>query len=149
MPVTRLLYYSENLLGNGRGSAFTNLSVIMDASKRNNRREGLTGALVVDPLWFVQMLEGERKAVWATFRRLEDDDRHANVVLVEMRESETRLFANWWMGLVRVGGEHGARIARHLVDGHLHPDTMSAAAMMDLMNDVAALGLAREATAAA
>ena len=149
MPITRLLYYSENVLGNGRGSAFAELARIMESSKRNNRPAGLTGALVVDPLWFVQMLEGERKAVWSTFRRLEDDDRHANVVLVEMREAEERLFANWWMGLVRVSDDNRDVLGKHLVDGHLRPHRMSAAQMSGLMSDVASLGLARETAAAA
>jgi hypothetical protein len=149
MPLARLVYYSENVLANGKGGAFAALADIMDASKRNNRPAGITGALIVDHLWFLQMLEGERTAVWNTFKRLDDDERHANVVLCEMREVETRLFANWWMGLVRLDEATRARISRHLVGGQLRPDAMSAGAILDLMSDIASLSLAREMAAAA
>lgn len=149
MPLTRLIYYSENQLGNGRGSAFAALSDIMAASKRNNRPIGLTGALIVDPLWFLQMLEGEREAVWQTFKRLDDDERHTNVVLVGMHEVETRLFANWWMGLVRLDDAMCDRLKHHLVHDRLQPPAMSGTAMTALMREIASLGLTREMAVAA
>ena len=37
--------------------------------------------------------------VWQTFDRIRDDERHANVVIAEVVDSDTRVFGNSWMGL--------------------------------------------------
>ena len=99
MPLSRLIYISENQLDRTNGSVLKELSAILSASNRNNRRAGLTGALVFDDMWFLQILEGERRNVWETFNRISEDERHSRVLLVEKRDVSERVFGNWWMGL--------------------------------------------------
>src|SRR5215213_2841436 len=97
--LTRLIYHSENHLGASGSTMIAELNDILDVSNRNNERSGLTGALLFDTLWFVQILEGEREAVSATFRRIAADTRHDGVTLMDVRPVDKRLFGNWWMGL--------------------------------------------------
>ena len=97
MPLVRLTYFSENQIDPTAGSVLRVLGEILNVSNKNNQRSEVTGALVFDDQWFVQVLEGERFAVWATFDRILEDSRHADVVIAEVVEIKTRIFANWWM----------------------------------------------------
>jgi hypothetical protein len=57
MAVTQLTYLSRNA---GAGDATTldeQLGQILEVSRRNNTRDGLTGYLVSDGTWFLQILE--------------------------------------------------------------------------------------------
>ena len=58
--LTRLIYHSENHIGGTSGKMVASLNTIMEAAIRNNQRANITGALIFDSLWFVQILEGER-----------------------------------------------------------------------------------------
>jgi hypothetical protein len=145
MALTRLIYYSEYQIVRGELSALDQLRSILRSASRNNRAHDITGALIFDELWFIQALEGDREAVWKTFQRICQDERHANVVLVEMREVEERCFANWWMGLATRNDHTEATFAPYLRNGHLSPSTMSAAMMLELIVELAKLGLSRQA----
>ena len=120
------------------------MAQVLAASNRNNKPKDITGALVFDDLWFLQVLEGERDVVWSTFERIKEDERHAQVTLVEMREIEDRMFGNWWMGLVTRNEVTEAAFKPYLASGRLQPETMPARKMLALIVEVSKLGLARE-----
>jgi hypothetical protein len=144
MTLTRLIYYSEYQIVRGEISALGQLTSILRSANRNNRAHEITGALIFDDLWFIQVLEGNREEVWRTFQRICQDERHSNVVLVEMREVEERQFANWWMGLATRNDHTEAAFAPYLRNGHLSPPTMSVDMMLKLMVELAKLGLSRQ-----
>ena len=48
---------------------------------------------------FIQMLEGEQDAVYQTFDRIQEDERHDNVLVLFEGISERRHFPNWKMAL--------------------------------------------------
>jgi hypothetical protein len=56
LPLSRLVYFSENQLDPKKGSALSQLSDILSASNRNNKLANITGALVFDDFWFIQVL---------------------------------------------------------------------------------------------
>ena len=95
-------------------------------------------------MWFLQALEGERQAIWRKFERIREDDRHANVVLVEMVEIEQRFFGNWWMGLAMRTEETEHLYAPHLRHGCFQADAMSAREIVALMEALSAHGLQRD-----
>jgi hypothetical protein len=147
--LTRLIYHSENHLGAADGKMIAELNAIMDTANRRNERDGLTGALLFDPLWFVQILEGEREAVSATFHRIATDERHDAVTLMDVRPIEQRLFGNWWMGLCMLRGDNAALFARHGLGARLDPRLMTGEQTLALALDLAAAGLNRRVNAAA
>lgn len=149
MPMIRLIYFSENLIEPNGRSVLSQLNDVLAASQRNNERDGITGALVFDDRWFLQILEGERAAVWRTLHRISDDERHANVVIAEAAEVEERLFGNWWMGLATRNAETAPLFAPYLRNGLLRPQDMSARAILDLVVRLANVGLSRKMAAAA
>jgi Sensors of blue-light using FAD len=73
------------------------LNNILSTSRRNNARDGITGALICRADIYLQMLEGSRKAVTTTFNRILQDDRHLDVVLMSCSDIKVRLFPAWAM----------------------------------------------------
>ena len=126
MSLTRLLYFSENTMDLAGKPLLVALRNILATSIRNNKAAGITGALVFDNDWFVQALEGERAAVWRTLRRIELDERHANVVVIDARWVDERLFEGWWMGLAVHTAQTAAAFAPYLKNGMLRPQHMTA-----------------------
>lgn len=78
------------------------LAEIIAVSDRNNRRDKLTGALLVSRGRFFQVLEGAAADVDRTLRRISADPRHTAIEEVLRREVKGRLFAGWSMVAARV-----------------------------------------------
>ena len=85
---------------------------ILQASRRNNVRDGLSGLLYADGRRFLQVLEGEPEAVEAAFARISADPRHRAVVVLSRREIATREFGDWAMAHRAPGDDADAFIAR-------------------------------------
>jgi len=92
MPVTQLIYAS-------RPFGFDNLALagILAVARRNNVRDGITGALICREDIYLQLLEGGQTEVKAAFDRIIRDDRHTDIKLLWTGETETRLFPHWAM----------------------------------------------------
>ena len=133
MHLVRLIYYSENRLDSAERSQLETLKDILDASKRNNARRGITGALVFDDFWFYQALEGERDAVWKAFTAIIDDPRHGDIVLAECTAIETRLFGQWAMRLAKPNAVTRSIFERFTVAGLVRPHLMSSTDMLDIL----------------
>lgn len=152
--LTRLVYHSENHLGaktaitgGSKLGMIDDLNAILAASQRNNEKAGVTGALLFDTVWFIQILEGEREAVSAVLRRIMSDERHDELTVMDCQPAEARLFGNWWMGLAMLRGDNGALFARHGLGARLDPRQMSGDQTVALARDLAAAGLDRKVAA--
>lgn len=97
MSLTRLVYFSTNRLPAGEPVAIQ-LKQILASAIRNNNRVAITGGLVFNRNYFLQVLEGDRAAVTAVFAAISNDHRHSQVELVEMKAADARLFGAWSMG---------------------------------------------------
>lgn len=73
------------------------LNQILSVARRNNARDDITGALICRADLYLQMLEGPRAAVTATFHKILADDRHLDVVLIACGDIKTRMFPKWDM----------------------------------------------------
>ena len=74
------------------------LTQIVKASRKNNPPVGLTGCLLYQDGYFMQMLEGRRKGVLELMERVSLDPRHKNVQIVAQGNEQRRLFLDWSMG---------------------------------------------------
>jgi hypothetical protein len=83
------------------------LDDILDASRRNNVRCGVTGLLVSGGRRFLQVLEGPEQAVLTTYARIQADPRHRGIVLLSCVNVAERAFGEWSMAH-RAGGAHVA-----------------------------------------
>jgi hypothetical protein len=90
--VRQLLYIST-----AAPSATVDVTGILAASLRNNRRAGVTGLLWTDDRRFLQVLEGEDAAVQGAFDRIKADPRHRAIVVLHDRTIAVREFGAWEM----------------------------------------------------
>jgi hypothetical protein len=97
MRPVRLLYFSRNKLDTSQGGLPEHVSQIVAKSVANNRKVDISGGLIFSREWFAQALEGDRGAVAETFARIERDDRHGEITVIESRTIESRRFGFWWM----------------------------------------------------
>ena len=83
MPLYRLVYASL------RGSRSPrDLVEILDQSEARNAVDAITGALVIMPDYYLQLLEGEHRVVDACYQRICRDPRHSHVGLILFEGAE-------------------------------------------------------------
>lgn len=88
----RLIYRSQPF-----GFDKAMLAGILSAARRNNPRDGITGALICRRDLYLQLIEGPADAIDALYARVEADDRHTNVQLLLSEEANERMFPAWAM----------------------------------------------------
>lgn len=93
----RLLYYSAAKVVLDDAA----LDAILDISRRNNAKAGITGMLLYAEAAFFQVLEGPDDAIAETYARIEQDPRHGRLILALNEGVETRDFPDWSMGFKR------------------------------------------------
>ena len=112
------------------------LAAILKASREHNPAEGITGLLCFSEGVFVQVLEGGRNAVNARYKRIVEDGRHRDVVLLGYEEIVERAFPGWTMGQVNLHRLNPALLLKYSEAGRLDPYTMSGAAMGALFREM-------------
>lgn len=71
-------------------------NILLDA-RRNNERDGVTGALICRRDIFLQLLEGPKAKVMACVARINPDDRHVDMKVHVSGPIDARLFGDWAM----------------------------------------------------
>ncbi len=78
---------------------------LLAVARTRNDAVGLSGMLLYSSQSFLQVLEGERGALDATYERIKADSRHSNLRLLADVPVTNRLFAGWSMGFEHVDDE--------------------------------------------
>ena len=73
------------------------LNGILSDARRLNPPNDVTGALICRADLYLQLLEGPKEAVEATYTRITRDDRHLEVQRLVSRPIDNRLFPDWAM----------------------------------------------------
>ncbi len=80
-------------------------------SARNNKRDQITGLLISAGNLFFQLLEGPPAAVDECYRRIKEDPRHTNVLLLSMEVGDMeRLCPDWDMKGIDLNDESQERL---------------------------------------
>lgn len=75
------------------------LASLLQLSRSNNQRLGITGMLLYKDDNFIQILEGEKQAVQELYEQhIARDPRHRNLMVLAEEEVLERLFDQWSMG---------------------------------------------------
>ena len=90
--VTQLIYMSEPF-----GFDDSMLAGILTDARRNNRRDGITGALICRQDIYLQLIEGDATAIDSLFARIAIDNRHLAVRELCRSDAAERLFPQWDM----------------------------------------------------
>lgn len=96
MTIHHAIYVSTaNKLMNG-----SELTALLEASRRNNDAACLTGMLIYHGGNFIQALEGPGATVEQTLQRIQQDRRHHSIKQILRYDTEEREFPDWSMGFV-------------------------------------------------
>lgn len=132
--LVRLLYVSR--------AADTLTPAMIDAiiaqSRKNNPEAGITGLLCHSGDVFMQVLEGGRAAVNATFTRIVRDTRHSDVQLLLYEEIAERRFAGWTMGRANLEKINISVLLKYSEKPVLDPYAVSGKASMALLDELMA-----------
>lgn len=80
---------------------FEDLKQILETSKVNNLKTGVVGILIHNHIDFLSCLEGEKKAIDATVKRVLADSRHYNIRVVGEEEINQHYFQEWNLGFMK------------------------------------------------
>lgn len=74
------------------------LAEMLEQSRQQNARAGITGVLLYNKGTFFQVLEGEEEQVDKTFEKIKADPRHHNIIKMKKGHITERNFSDWSMG---------------------------------------------------
>lgn len=150
-PLTRLIYVSASRLAPDPAHAAAELDGILAVSRRNNERDGVTGALLFSPWGFAQALEGPPRAVEATLARIAADPRHVEVAVLARGPARVRAFARWAMAAAAADADADAlaMLARRTGDAPRPEDAAQRPAAPEAETGPALVALMRRALLAA
>ena len=93
----RILYCSRNAVAGTPEAIAHEVRDILACSRRNNARDGITGGLLFSEGVFAQVLEGPAAAVERAFERIQCDERHGEVTVLQASPIAARDFPDWSM----------------------------------------------------
>jgi hypothetical protein len=144
MPLSRLSYISEFAWSWGRGSINSQFNAILRASVRNNERIGITGALLLEDGFFLQVLEGQHDALLAMMARIRVDERHRNIEIRTFVPVVARAFNGWWMACAERNSATDALFAPYTGSGRFDARSLTAGDIMHLLTGIERIGFANE-----
>lgn len=136
MKLHQLIYYSRNTISGDDRVLLQELRDIIKVSQRNNQREDITGYLIFDKTWFLQILEGERDRIFSTYMRIQKDPRHGSVNLVQTREVLGRSFPQWTMGGSMRTPEKQEIYLRYGIGAQIEPAKLTGGTILSLALDL-------------
>lgn len=80
-----------------KGLTSAEMDELLETSRMINDKNEVTGCLIHYNRRFIQILEGNQKAVQETFQRISQDKRYKKVRLIAENPSEKRNFPKWGM----------------------------------------------------
>jgi hypothetical protein len=104
--IQRIVYFSRNVMAGTDSQMKAEVEGILATARRNNAQAGVTGSLIFNSGGFAQVLEGRPEDVGAIFEKIQRDERHSDVLVLECRDVATRTFPNWSMGFVGARAGH-------------------------------------------
>lgn len=133
MGLVRLVYASAL----SENCGVTDLGNILREARDRNREIGLTGLLCYDLRYFLQWLEGPRRAVNSLYAAILKDPRHTGALLIEYAEADCREFTDWAMGVVSARDSARELLFKYCPSGEFEPFELTATAAKALMIELA------------
>ncbi len=93
----RVLYCSRPVIATEPQAHAEDIRSILATARRRNASDGITGGLMFSQGCFAQVLEGPMAAVAETFERIQQDERHAEVIVLQAASIAARDFPAWSM----------------------------------------------------
>ncbi len=79
---------------------FDEIEEIIKIAITENYKHNITGMLIYNGIYFLQVIEGDEVSVLQLFENLKKDLRHKDINILDLRTIEQRDFENWNMGAI-------------------------------------------------
>ena len=109
---------------------------ILRVARSRNGTRGLTGLLVLDRNFFLQLIEGDRQHVNQLLCKLVADPRHTSFHMIGFKRIEQRSFPLWGMGFVAANALNKSVLLRHGASSSFNPYAMPEAGVRELLNEM-------------
>jgi Sensors of blue-light using FAD len=86
------------------------IAALLLATRANNRRHGITGALLYQEGRFIQIIEGPEEILRERFAIISSDSRHRRVRVLREKTIVDRQFPEWTMGFAAADSGAGAHL---------------------------------------
>jgi hypothetical protein len=107
---------------------------LLEHSRKKNQAEGVTGILCQGKGLYLQVLEGPRPAVNATYQRITADTRHKRIELLSYAHITERQYGHWSMALVDLSASDPMVLMNHTdFDPYAADDVAMARNLRDLL----------------
>lgn len=116
----------------------TTVESILEQSRVNNPKAGITGLLCFSDDLFIQVLEGGRDAVCELYNTIVRDGRHLNVRILSFEEIGERRFGGWTMGRVNIANVNPTLLLKYSERAELNPFICSGKASLALLDELIA-----------
>ena len=135
MSLSRIVYYSETV-----DEHDLNLNQLLAVSYKNNERDRITGFLLLNEGYFLQALEGSRKAVHGLYSKIERDQRHKNLVLMQLVDIKKRAFPSWSMGFYTSDDATAGRILeQYFASSRIDPFNADPESVVEALKEIATI----------
>jgi hypothetical protein len=134
--VYKILYCSKNLIEGENAIRDAEITQILQTSRRKNKVQNVTGALLFDSGYFAQALEGPRLAIEQIFERIQRDPRHGDVTVLSSQTDGRRDFPEWSMAHVAPPSGVASGRAAVALDTALMRPTASAEEVLGLLRSL-------------
>lgn len=131
-----IVYCSRNLINGEQEVIRQELQSILTTCRRNNERQGVTGALLYNAGSFAQVLEGTLEDVAAVFERIQRDDRHTEVTVIQSGPISKRHFPDWAMAFAGNSSYEGTPVATAAFEAVFAHAAGSGEQMLTMMHDL-------------
>ncbi|MBA3580976.1 MAG: BLUF domain-containing protein [Gammaproteobacteria bacterium] len=106
---------------------------ILRVSEQNNMIDNVSGVLLFSSSYFLQLLEGPRRAVNRAYARILVDKRHEDACMIRYEPIVSRQFGQWRMGYIGEGIFNKEVLFKYTTDGKFDPYSMSPDSALDLL----------------
>ncbi|WP_192963887.1 BLUF domain-containing protein [Phycobacter azelaicus] len=110
---------------------------ILKTSRRNNKRDNLTGMLVFTSDFFLQVIEGNCDALSRRLILIGHDQRHERLQLRRFEQVDERLFSAWDMHYVAHNQASLATYGGFFAGARFQPELMTASALLKMCQRMA------------
>ncbi len=101
----QIVYCSRNCMHGTKPQSAVEINHILSASRRNNAKVDVTGALLFNTVFFAQVLEGPLSGVEKIFEQIQRDLRHSDLIVLDSGVIEVRNFPVWSMAFAGADAE--------------------------------------------
>jgi hypothetical protein len=135
MPLHRIVFYSSNETSFSSSSMRDFVRNVLESCSRHEALAGLTGALLFNEHFFLQVMEGDKVAISQRMWRLAQDERHSLMVILAAGAIPRRAFLTWSVGYAGRSDELDKLYLRYGPAPKFDPTHMIATSAVDMVEE--------------